>query len=166
MGEDLAEALGGFGPGSRIAGYLLEEQIGQGGMAVVFRAVDERLHRRVALKILAPAIAADEAFRARFIRESQAAAAVDDPHIIPVYEAGKFGTVAVAFSPDGRTLASSGYTGQTYLWNIATASKISTLTDPGAAGSTVDVQADQFSPDGQAIATGDTNGAAYLWTPR
>ncbi|HEX9030469.1 MAG TPA: protein kinase [Streptosporangiaceae bacterium] len=80
---------GGFAPGSRIAGYLLEEQIGQGGMAVVFRAHDERLDRTVALKILAPALAADEAFRQRFIRESRAAAAVDDPHIIPVFEAGE-----------------------------------------------------------------------------
>src|SRR5258708_29096494 len=79
---------GGFAPGARIAGYLLEEQIGQGGMAVVFRAHDERLDRTVALKILAPALAADEAFRQRFIRESRAAAAVDDPHIIPVFEAG------------------------------------------------------------------------------
>src|SRR6266481_4996282 len=80
---------GGFAPGARIAGYLLEEQIGQGGMAVVFRAHDERLDRTVALKILAPALAADEAFRQRFIRESQTAAAVDDPHIIPVFEAGE-----------------------------------------------------------------------------
>jgi serine/threonine protein kinase len=80
--------LGGFTPGSRIAGYRLEEQIGQGGMAVVFRAQDERLERQVALKILAPALAADEAFRHRFIRESRSAAAADDPHIIPVFEAG------------------------------------------------------------------------------
>jgi len=88
MSEDFA-ALGGVGTGSRVAGYLLEEQIGQGGMAVVFRALDERLNRHVALKVLAPAIAADDAFRHRFIRESQAAAAVDDPHIIPVYQAGE-----------------------------------------------------------------------------
>ena len=74
--------------GSRIAGYHLEEQIGQGGMAVVFRAQDERLERQVALKILSPALATDEAFRHRFIRESRSAAAVDDPHIIPVFEAG------------------------------------------------------------------------------
>src|SRR5215469_4195542 len=58
-------------------------------MAVVFRAHDERLDRQVALKILAPAFAADQAFRQRFIRESRAAAAVDDPHIIPVFEAGE-----------------------------------------------------------------------------
>jgi serine/threonine protein kinase len=75
--------------GTRIAGYRLEEQIGQGGMAVVFRARDERLGRQVALKVLAPALAADDEFRRRFIQESQAAAAVDDPHIIPVFEAGE-----------------------------------------------------------------------------
>jgi hypothetical protein len=62
-------------------------------MAVVFRAWDERLGRLVALKIMAPALAADEVFRYRFIREWQAAAAVDDPHIIPVYEAGEAGGV-------------------------------------------------------------------------
>jgi len=87
--EDSSGALAGFGPGSRIAGYVLEEQVGAGGMAVVFRAHDERLDRQVALKILAPAFAADQAFRLRFIRESRAAAAVDDPHIIPVFEAGE-----------------------------------------------------------------------------
>jgi serine/threonine protein kinase len=81
--------LSGFSVGSRVAGYRLEEQIGAGGMAVVFRAVDDRLGRRVALKILAPALASDEAFRQRFIRESRAAAALDDPHIIPVHEAGE-----------------------------------------------------------------------------
>jgi serine/threonine-protein kinase len=79
----------GYIPGSRIAGYLLEEQIGAGGMAVVFRARDERLQRPVALKILSPALAPDDEFRQRFIRESRAAAAVDDPHIIPVFEAGQ-----------------------------------------------------------------------------
>ena len=93
MSGDGLRALGGFGVGARVAGYLLEEQIGQGGMAVVFRALDERLGRRVALKILAPALAADEGFRQRFIRESRAAAAVDNPHIIPVFEAGEAGGV-------------------------------------------------------------------------
>jgi serine/threonine protein kinase len=97
-------SLPGLGPGSRIAGYLLEEQVGVGGMAVVFRARDERLDRLVALKILAPALAADEAFRQRFIRESRAAAAVDDPHIIPVHEAGEANGVlfiAMRYVPGG-----------------------------------------------------------------
>jgi serine/threonine-protein kinase len=94
----------GFGAGSRIAGYRLEEQVGQGGMAVVFRARDEHLGRVVALKILAPALAADEAFRQRFVRESRAAAAVDDPHIVPVFEAGEASGVlfiAMRFVPGG-----------------------------------------------------------------
>jgi len=60
-------------------------------MAVVFRARDERLGRLVALKILAPALASDLGFRRRFIAESRAASVVDDPHIIPVYEAGEVG---------------------------------------------------------------------------
>jgi Protein kinase domain/WD domain, G-beta repeat len=75
--------------GSRLAGYRLEERIGAGGMAVVFRARDMRLDRTVALKVLIPALAMDGDFRERFLRESRAAAAVDDPHIIPVYEAGE-----------------------------------------------------------------------------
>ena len=73
-------------------------------MAVVFRAFDERLGRQVALKMMAPALAADEAFRHRFIRESRAAATVDDPHIIPVHEAGESGGVlfiAMRYVPGG-----------------------------------------------------------------
>jgi serine/threonine-protein kinase len=85
--------LTGFEPGSVIAGYRLEKKIGSGGMAMVFLARDERLPRQAAVKVLAPMLASDESFRLRFIRESQAAAAVDDPHIIPVYEAGEAGGV-------------------------------------------------------------------------
>jgi Protein kinase domain len=76
-------------PGSRIAGYRLEERIGRGGMAVVFRARDEQLGRLVALKVLAPALAGDAEFRRRFTSESRAAAAIDDPHIVPVFTAGE-----------------------------------------------------------------------------
>jgi serine/threonine-protein kinase len=68
-----------------VAGYLIEERVGAGGMAVVFRARDERLGRTVALKVLA----GDEAIRKRFAGEALAAAAVDHPHIIPVYAAGE-----------------------------------------------------------------------------
>jgi Protein kinase domain len=91
--EFLGAGSPGFGVGSQVAGYRLEEQVGAGGMAVVFRARDERLGRLVALKILTPALAEDDAFRQRFIRESRAAAAVDDPHIVPVFEAGEAGGV-------------------------------------------------------------------------
>ena len=81
--------LAGLAPGAVVAGHRLEARIGAGGMAVVFRSTDERLGRTVALKVLAPTLAGDSQFRERFIRESRAAAAVDHPHIIPVYGAGE-----------------------------------------------------------------------------
>ncbi len=89
MSDEIPPAFSEFAPGSQIAGYRLEERIGRGGMAVVYRAYDARLDRRVALKILAPGLALDDAFRQRFIRESRAAAAVDHPNIIPVFDAGE-----------------------------------------------------------------------------
>ena len=101
---DMGPEPGGPVAGSRVAGYWLEEQIGQGGMAMVFRARDERLARQVALKVLSPALAADEEFRRRFIRESRSAAAVDHPHIIPVFEAGDANGVlflAMRYVPGG-----------------------------------------------------------------
>jgi serine/threonine protein kinase len=82
-------APGGLAAGSHIAGFLIEEQIGRGGMAVVYRAADTRLNRSVALKILAPELAGDTAFRQRFMREMRAAASVDHPHIVPVFDAGE-----------------------------------------------------------------------------
>jgi len=89
LSEELPAQLAWFRPGSVVAGYRLEAQVGAGGMAVVFRARDERLSRPVALKILVPGLASDPEFRRRFLAESRAAAAVDDPHIIPIYEAGE-----------------------------------------------------------------------------
>ena len=81
----LGGPLAGLTAGSRVAGYLLEKLVGVGGMAAVYRARDERLGRVVALKLLA----GDEMVRKRFVREARAVAAVDHPHIIPVYEAGR-----------------------------------------------------------------------------
>jgi serine/threonine protein kinase len=87
--EDFTAQMARFQLGAQLAGYRLEAQVGAGGMAVVYRARDEKLGRPVALKILAPWLAADGAFRRRFVAEARAAAAVDDPYIIPVYEAGE-----------------------------------------------------------------------------
>jgi serine/threonine protein kinase len=84
---------GDLAPGDQIAGYQIQEPIGRGGMAVVYRALDLRLGRSVALKVLAPDLGEDEGFRQRFIRESRAAAGVDHPHIVPVFEAGESGGV-------------------------------------------------------------------------
>ena len=76
-----------------VAGYRLEEQVGAGGMAVVFRARDERLGRLVALKVLRRRWRRTRCSGGGSSPESRAAAAVDDPHIIPVYEAGEAGGV-------------------------------------------------------------------------
>ncbi len=78
----------GLAPGSVVAGLRIEERIGAGGMATVFRAYHDRLRRRVALKVLDAALASDSDFQRRFILESRAAAAVEDPPLIPVYDAG------------------------------------------------------------------------------
>lgn len=75
--------------GKEIAGYLVEGEIGRGGMAVVYRARDLRLDRTVALKLLAPELARNDTFRQRFAHESKVAAAIDHPHIVPVFEAGE-----------------------------------------------------------------------------
>ncbi len=99
--------------GARVAGYRIDEQIGRGGMAVVYRARDLQLDRQVALKILDPVLARNEQFQQRFIRESRAAAAVDHPNIIPVFAAGEAdGVLFIAMryvsGPDVRRLLDSG----------------------------------------------------------
>jgi serine/threonine protein kinase len=76
-------------PGAEFAGYRIESLIGRGGMAVVYRAEDMRLGRRVALKLLSPQLAESDQFRQRFIRESRLAASLDHPNIVPIYEAGE-----------------------------------------------------------------------------
>ncbi|MEU0785772.1 serine/threonine-protein kinase [Streptomyces sp. NPDC006173] len=75
--------------GRRIADYRIEREIGRGGMAVVYQAKDLRLDRTVALKLLAPELARNDTFRGRFTHESRVAAAIDHPHIVPVFEAGE-----------------------------------------------------------------------------
>ena len=76
-----------IGPESVIAGYRIVSLIGRGGMGVVYEAVQLTLERPVALKLIDPARADDEEFRARFVRESHVAAGLEHPHVIPVYEA-------------------------------------------------------------------------------
>jgi DNA-binding beta-propeller fold protein YncE/tRNA A-37 threonylcarbamoyl transferase component Bud32 len=74
---------------SELLGYRVEAVLGRGGMSVVYLAEDLRLKRRVALKLLAPALAEDEAFRGRFLVESELAASLDHPNIVPIYAAGE-----------------------------------------------------------------------------
>lgn len=75
--------------GTELAGYRIERVLGRGGMSVVYLAHDPRLKRNVAVKLLAPELAEDEVFRVRFLRESQLAASLDHPNVVPVYEAGE-----------------------------------------------------------------------------
>ncbi|MGH3129304.1 MAG: protein kinase domain-containing protein, partial [Gaiellaceae bacterium] len=74
--------------GTELAGYRIESLLGLGGMSVVYLAEDLRLKRRVALKLLAASLAEDESFRDRFLRESELAASIDHPNIVPIYWAG------------------------------------------------------------------------------
>jgi serine/threonine-protein kinase len=79
----------GLGTGSRLLDYRLEAVVGRGGMSVVYLAEDLRLRRKVAIKVVAPELAEDERFRERFVRESELAASIDHPNVIPIYEAGE-----------------------------------------------------------------------------
>jgi ABC-type amino acid transport substrate-binding protein/predicted Ser/Thr protein kinase len=69
--------------------YQLQKLIGRGGMGEVYRAYDTRTDRVVAVKVLPPHMAQDETFQRRFRRESQAAAGVQDPHVVPIHGYGE-----------------------------------------------------------------------------
>jgi Protein kinase domain/WD40-like Beta Propeller Repeat len=75
--------------GTELLGYRIEAVLGRGGMSSVYRAEHRHLRRKVALKILAPALSENEGFRQRFLRESQLAASLDHPNIVPIYDAGE-----------------------------------------------------------------------------
>jgi beta-lactam-binding protein with PASTA domain/predicted Ser/Thr protein kinase len=86
--------------------YEVEQLLGQGGMARVFRGTDRVLNRSVAVKVLSPQFASDDQFVARFRREAQAAAALNHPNIVSVYDTGDQGDVhyIVMEYMEGRTL--------------------------------------------------------------
>jgi tRNA A-37 threonylcarbamoyl transferase component Bud32 len=75
-------------PGALVAGFRIESLVGHGAMAEVYRARDEQHDRVVALKILDKPLEQDERFRRRFLRESQIAAGLDHPHIVPTLTSG------------------------------------------------------------------------------
>jgi YVTN family beta-propeller protein len=76
-------------PGTSLTGYVVQEVIGRGGMGVVYRAIDVRLERPVALKLIAPELAGDPRFRDWFLRESRLAASLRHPHVLPIHAAGE-----------------------------------------------------------------------------
>lgn len=83
--------------GDELLGYRIEALIGRGGMGVVYRAYDARLKRDVALKLIAPELAADVRWRERFLTESELAAALEHPNVVPIHDAGEVdGQLALA----------------------------------------------------------------------
>ncbi|MFN5340960.1 MAG: protein kinase domain-containing protein [Roseiflexaceae bacterium] len=75
--------------GRRINRYKIVAEIGRGGMARVYRAIDSVLGRQVALKVLAPQLASDPEFSARFRREGKIVAALQHPHIVTLFDVGE-----------------------------------------------------------------------------
>ncbi len=86
--------------GRTISHYKVLSEVGRGGMGVVYKAEDTRLKRPVALKFLRPDVLEDDEHKKRFLREAQAAAALDHPNICTVYEIDE---------ADGQTFLSMAY---------------------------------------------------------
>ncbi|MCP2332588.1 MULTISPECIES: serine/threonine-protein kinase, partial [Actinoalloteichus] len=81
MSEDLT--------GSRLGHYRINGVLGRGGMSVMYRATDERLGRKVALKVIAEHLSGDAEFRERFVDEARNTSAIDHPNVVPLYDFGE-----------------------------------------------------------------------------
>ena len=75
--------------GTELLGYRIDALLGRGGMGVVYRAYDLRLKRNVALKLIAPELSGDGRFRDRFLAETEIAASLEHPNVVPVHDAGE-----------------------------------------------------------------------------
>jgi serine/threonine protein kinase/DNA-binding beta-propeller fold protein YncE len=75
--------------GTDLLGYRIEALLGRGGMGVVYRAYDPRLKRNVAAKLIAPELSEDARFRERFLSETELAASLEHPNVVPVHDAGE-----------------------------------------------------------------------------
>jgi serine/threonine-protein kinase len=95
LAQRLSQALG--------SSFTLEGEIGRGGMGVVYHARDERLKRKVAVKVLPPELAFREEIRIRFLREAETAARLSHPHIVPIHSVGE--------GPDGLVYFVMAYVG-------------------------------------------------------
>jgi serine/threonine-protein kinase len=89
------------------AQYLVDGELGRGGMAVVYRATDVRLNRPVAIKVLPPELAFNADVRERFLREAQTSAQLAHPRIVPIYTVDERGGMVyfVMALVDGESLA-------------------------------------------------------------
>jgi serine/threonine-protein kinase len=93
-------------PGATFSHYRIIEQLGQGGQATAYKAIDTRLERSVVIKILLPELAASENARRRFEREAKLASALDHPNICAIYDIGENSGLFYIVMPyaEGRTL--------------------------------------------------------------
>ena len=89
----LFPAVAGLAPGDTLAHFQIEAMVGEGGMGIVYRTYDTRLHRPVALKVLHPEHVVDPEWRRRLIREARAASGLNHPNIVTIYEIGSEGGV-------------------------------------------------------------------------
>ncbi len=88
--NDRTESFVPLTKGTKVGHYTIVNKIGAGGMGEVYLAQDTRLKRRVALKFMPGRLASDADMRARFVREAQAAAKLDHPNIVTVYEVSEY----------------------------------------------------------------------------
>ena len=154
-------------PGT-VAGYRLDGYVGQGSRAVVYLAQDERLQRRVALKVMTPELARDTGFRTRMISESRTAAALGHPHIVPVFEADEadgilYAAMRYVTGGDGRSLLSRhGPLPLGYAWRII--AQIASALDAAHAHGLIhrDVRPANILLDGDDAGDRAAGGHAYL----
>src|SRR5436309_9889346 len=85
--------------GKRVANYEIKERLGAGGMAVVYRAVQQPLNREIALKAFVPALVQDQGFLQRFELEAKTLARLEHPNILPIYDFGIAGDVVFITMP-------------------------------------------------------------------
>ena len=101
-------------PGATLGPYRIEGFLGAGGMGKVFKGIDTRLDRRVAIKVIPSGVALDEQMRVRFAREARAVAALTHPHICTLYDVGRHDQVEFLVMEylEGDTLATRLANGQ------------------------------------------------------
>src|SRR5436190_6051685 len=114
VGDD--SGSGPIAPGTQIGCYRIECPLGRGGMGTVYRALDTKLNRPVAIKFLSDSLS-DAAARRRFQREAQMASSLNHPHILTVYDVGELGErqYLVTEFVDGGTLKDWTH-GETRTW--------------------------------------------------
>src|SRR3954454_15840504 len=94
-----------------ISGYRLLRQLGRGGMATVYLAIQESVDREVALKVMSPALLADPTYGERFLREARIAAKLRHPHVVGIHDVGRQADsfyIAMEYVAGGQALDAQG----------------------------------------------------------